>query len=148
VTDLAPTSTGPPAGFAVERPWRAPTVAGGLALAGTAVLAVVDPEGTHVPLCPLRAVTGLDCPLCGSLRAVHALTRADLLEALDHNLLFTASIPALVVCWAVWLGRALGRDPAPGRHLPVRTGAVLLGLALLFGFLRNLPALSWLGSGA
>lgn len=148
MSSLAPPPVAPPPTFGVERPWVAPVIVGALALAGTAVLAVVDPTGTDVPLCPLHALTGLDCPLCGSLRAVHALTRVDLGAAFDHNVLFTASIPALVLCWAIWLTGALGRPVATRLRLPTWTGAAVLGVALVFGVLRNLPALTWLGAGA
>lgn len=148
MTLLAPPPVAPPPEFTTGRPWTAPVTAGVAAMAATIVLAVRNPNTTHVPLCPLRAVTGLDCPFCGSLRAVHSLTRADPVGALDHNVLFTVSVPALLVCWAVWLGRSLGRPVAPGRNLPRLAQPVLLAVAVAFGVLRNLPAFSWLGSGA
>src|SRR5258708_25879013 len=46
-----------------------------LALAAPlALLAVFDPASTWwLPSCPFHALTGWLCPLCGSLRAVHAL---------------------------------------------------------------------------
>lgn len=147
MTDLAPPPPAPVQARA-EPPWRAPVTLGAAAVAGTALLAVTDPTTTHVPLCPLNAVTGLDCPLCGGLRAVHSLTRADLGAALDHNVLFTVSVPALVLVWAVWLARSLGRPVAPGRHLPAWTTTVVVVVLVVFGVLRNLPGLGWLGSGA
>lgn len=145
---------GPAAPAGLDRPgqaarpaWREPALLGGLAAAGTALLAVVDPNTTHVPLCPLKAITGLDCPFCGSLRAVHALTRFDLGAAADHNLLFTVSVPFLVVGWAVWMGRAV-REPDAPRRRHARLDLALLLIALAFGVIRNLPAFAWLGSGA
>ncbi len=146
--DLAPPPTAAPPGFAVSRPWTAPVTVGALAVVGTAGLAVVDPTSTHVPLCPLRALTGLDCPLCGSLRAVHSLTRADVVQALDHNLLFTASVPLLTLLWVWWLVRATGPDARPGLPLPPRAGPAVLAIGLAFAVARNLPAFGWLASGA
>ena len=121
---------------------------GVIASVGTALLAVVDPNSRNVPLCPLKAVTGLDCPLCGSLRAVHALTRLDVASALDHNVVFTLSVPFLVIGWVMWLGFSLGR-PRPGwwrfdPPLPLIAGLFLV----VFAVARNLPAFSWLASGA
>jgi hypothetical protein len=138
----------PPSWRPSARRWEGPVTTGALALVGTAVLAVGDPNTTHVPLCPLKAITGLDCPACGSLRAVHSLTRLDVAGALDHNLLFTVAVPALVAAWAIWLLRGLGRPVLARLVVPAWGSATLVAVALTFGVLRNLPALSWLASGA
>lgn len=146
MSNLAPPPPAPPAWAAGPRPWRAPATAGLLAAAGTVVLGIGDPNTTKVTVCPL-ALVGIDCPLCGSMRAVHSLTRLDLLGALDHNVLFTVLAPALVACWVVWLLRSLGRPVLPRWQLPARTGAVLLVVGIAFAVLRNLPAFHWLASG-
>ncbi len=137
-----------PLGYRTSPRWRAPVATGLAALVGTAVVGIGNPNTTHVPLCPLLAITGLDCPLCGSLRAVHSLTRADLLGALDHNLVFTAAAPFLVVAYGIWLLRSLGRPVAPKLRLPPWTFSALLVLGLVWGVIRNVPAFGWLGSGA
>lgn len=141
-------SLAPPPHRAAPVDAKGPVTVGALALVGTAVLAVGNPNTTHVPLCPLKAATGIDCPLCGSLRAVHSLTELDLGGALDHNLLFTVAAPLLVAGWVVWLLRSLGRPVLPGRRLPAITPTVVAVVALAFAVLRNIPALGWLGSGA
>ncbi len=124
---------------------RPPVAVGLLALAGTAGLAVVDADSTSVPLCPLKALTGLDCPLCGGLRAVSALTRLRLTEAFDHNALFTASVPLLLVAWACWLVA----DRRGARWSPPRwASTVVLTAMVVFAVTRNLPHFSWLASSA
>jgi hypothetical protein len=128
--------------------WSGPVTVGALAVVGTAVLAVVDPSARNVPLCPLKAITGLDCPFCGSLRAVHALTQLDVTTALDHNAVFTLSVPLLVAGWVIWFVTSRGVT-APGwwRSTP----ALRIGLGafmLTFAVVRNLPAFSWLASTA
>lgn len=139
----APVRPGP-----ARRPgWSPPVTLGALALGGTALLAVVDPSGTHVPLCPLKAATGLDCPFCGGLRAVHALTGGDLARAADHNVLFVAALPLLVAGWALWLRRwprpVAGRSRSAGA-LQWAAVAVLVAFALA----RNLEPLAWMASDA
>jgi hypothetical protein len=142
-------------GDRVQRPepaWAAPARVGAIAVAGTALLAVGNPNTTHVPLCPLKATTGLDCPLCGGLRAVHALTRLRIGEALDHNVLFTLSAPLLIVGWLLWFHDTATRD-RDGRAGPMRAAPrwlmpTVIALFLTFGVVRNLPALHWLGSSA
>ena len=104
--------------------------------AALAVVSVVDPsERTLTPPCPLRAVTGLDCPLCGATRATHALVRGDLVGALDFNALYVALLPAVVVVGLVWLLR--GRLPALVRR--ASAAWVLLSVGVAFAVVRNLP---------
>ncbi|MCU1500011.1 MAG: hypothetical protein JWM47_3964 [Acidimicrobiales bacterium] len=141
-------SLAPPPHVVAQQGARGPITVGMAAVAGTIALAIGNPNTTHVPLCPLKAATGIDCPFCGSLRAVHSLTRMDLAGALSHNLLFTLAAPALVVVWAVWLLRSLGHRVLPRWQLPAATGTVVVVVAVAFAVLRNLPALAWLGSGA
>lgn len=97
--------------------------------------------------CPVKHVTGLDCPGCGSTRALGALTRLDLGAALDHNALVPLALVFVVASWALWtratwtggVARDLVRGP---------TAIVTIGLTLLaFTVLRNLDVGSWLASG-
>ncbi len=47
-----------------------------------------DPALTGLlPSCPFRLVTGLLCPLCGTLRAAHALLHGHLAAASHYNTL-------------------------------------------------------------
>lgn len=117
------------------------TAAGGLA--ATAVVALVDPhEGGRYPTCPLLALTGLYCPFCGGLRAVHDLTHLDLVGALERNPLVVVVGPLLVLGWLLWAQRAF-----TGRRLatpPAALGTVLVVGLVLFGVLRNVPGWTWL----
>jgi Protein of unknown function (DUF2752) len=127
-------------------PLRAATVAVGVAAPIVAVL-VLDPNTPgHFPACPFRAATGLDCPGCGSLRALHDLAGGNVVGALDHNALLLAFLPVLAVVLGRWvLGRPAG-GPTAWRHAPV-AALVVLGAWML---VRNLPLfpLDVLGSGA
>lgn len=62
----------------------------------------VDPgESVYMPKCIFKTVTGLDCPGCGSQRALHALLHGDFLEALRMNALLVVLLPLLG--WMLWL---------------------------------------------
>lgn len=120
------------------------------ALCGCALIALVDPnEGGRYPTCPTRAILGIDCPACGTLRGLHALSRGQVGRALDHNVLLLLAVPIGLVVWWRWVRGALGRPvrpiSLPGWAVP---GSVLI--AAIFAVLRNLDigALSWLASGA
>lgn len=116
------------------------------AAAACAVLAVVDPnQPGHYPACPTSALLGLDCPACGALRAVHALTHGDVVRALDHNVLLLAALPVALLTWWAWARVAAGR-PAPAPRWPSWAGPTAIMVAAMFAVVRNLPidALRWL----
>ena len=109
--------------------------AGALALA---VQAVFDPFTQHIPLCPVRAATGLLCPGCGAIRSVHALLAGDPVLALRNNALVTTAIPLVgigLVAWAVRRSRGLRTNLMPSNTVLL----VLVGIAVLYAVLRNLP---------
>lgn len=51
--------------------------------------AFLDPEdpdvGRFFPKCPVKLITGLQCPACGIQRAAHSLLQGDVIGALSHN---------------------------------------------------------------
>ena len=117
----------------------------------TGVVALVDPHVPgRYPGCPLLALTGLACPLCGALRATHDLAHLDVAGALAANPWWVVVASGLVVAWAAWTLRAwrsaLGR-PAGGRGRwsarvsPRAVAAAVAASAVLFGVARNVPAL-------
>jgi len=111
-----------------------------VAVAGLTCLFVWNPtESAFYPPCPFHALTGLHCPGCGTLRAMHALAHGRPIEALGLNALSTLVAPFLV-CHAVRSAlAAVRRRPLP--RLSLSAGAIwaFLGLVLLFAVLRNLP---------
>lgn len=111
-------------------------VAAGLG-AGLAADVAFDPHRHHVPLCPMKAVTGLWCPLCGGLRAADSLAHGRIMNALHENALFVTSLPLLFACWLYWLlqtSTGRGRALSLGRFVPA-----LIVIALAFTVVRNLP---------
>ncbi|WP_417428657.1 DUF2752 domain-containing protein [Halpernia sp.] len=43
--------------------------------------------------CPFKTVTGLDCPGCGSQRAIHEILHGNFKQAFSYNPLFIIAIP-------------------------------------------------------
>jgi hypothetical protein len=109
-----------------------------------AYVGVVDPNHPgHYPTCPFLALTGLYCPGCGSLRAIHALAHGHLGEAFGLNVLTVLAVPLLVAAWARWARRVLRGRP----RMTVAPAWVLWGLlAVELGFwvLRNVPGFEFL----
>ena len=97
-----------------------------------------------IPLCPFRAITGLDCPLCGATRATFALFDGDLSRALDLNPVYVLLLPVLAVVAVFWWRTR--RMPAwVASPIAVRSAVVA---ALAYMVVRNLPfePFSYLGT--
>lgn len=124
-------------------PLRVPLLTAGALAATTGVVALADPRVHHVPLCPLRSLTGLDCPLCGGLRAVTSLTRGELTDALGYNLVVVLAIPVAVATWFLWIRRRRQNRPlVPPRWFEPAAWTI----AIVFAVARNVPAFAWLNS--
>jgi len=89
------------------------SLAAAFAVAGMVALGVLfffDPANSQLfPPCPIHWCTGLYCPGCGSLRAMHLLLQGNLMGALEMNPLMVISLPimALLVIrprWAYFKG--------------------------------------------
>jgi hypothetical protein len=130
----------------------APLLSAGVVGGLTAALHYRDP---HVQgswgFCPFKALTGLDCPGCGGLRAVNDLTHHDLVGAVSSNLLLVLAIPFVVALWALWVRRRW--RGTGGRLLPIwvpgaplRLGQVSLAVLALWTVVRNLPVAEWLAA--
>jgi hypothetical protein len=95
--------------------------------------------------CPWLMLTGTYCPGCGGLRAVNDLTNGEVAGAASSNLLFIASLPLIAALWGRsvvdrWRGERRRLDPQKA----LTYSLVFLGLALLFGIVRNLSFGAWL----
>lgn len=131
-------------GRASLHPGLLPAAVGVTAAAACATLLVVDPNRAGAyPTCPFLAVTGLQCPGCGTMRALHALLRLDMPAAVGFNVLTVALLPVLVWAWVAWWRHRTGRRPAPPRLSP-RVGYAVAAVVPVFWVLRNLPAFAFL----
>jgi hypothetical protein len=88
-------------------------------------------------------LTGWNCPGCGGTRAAYQLLHGHLVLALRDNALFVLALAALTLR-AMWLvARKIRHRPAT-LAVPPKVLWAFLVLAVAFGVLRNLPALSFL----
>ena len=94
------------------------------------------------PVCHFHSLTGLHCPGCGSLRALHELLHGNLIEA--------ARLNALLLCLAGLVFPAVRFVLASVRRqratFSVRAAWlwIFLCVAAAFSVLRNLPGFAWL----
>ena len=103
------------------------------------VLFCFDPRQYHFyPVCFFHKTTGLLCPGCGALRALHQLLHGHLATALRFNPVLIVSLPFLC-----WIGGRFALQEA--RNQPLSLGLrpswlwLMLAVVLVVSVLRNLP---------
>ncbi len=100
-----------------------------LLVAVAALLYIYNPARTaFFPPCPFHYATGLYCPGCGSLRAMHSLLHLDIAGAFRMNALMVISIPFLLI---------IARRPRWIYHK--WTPWVCFLVIVLYAVFRNLP---------
>lgn len=80
-----------------------------LLCAGMLVLWLFDPQSSAwMPRCWWHSLTGLQCPACGTMRAVHACLHGDFAAALRYNYMLPVYLPlaAAVVALLAWRPRS------------------------------------------
>jgi len=104
------------------------------------LLCIFDPASSGIfPPCPVHYLTGWYCPGCGSLRALHALLRGDLMRAWAMNPLTVMLLPFLSYGL---ISEALVRMRGRGLPQPAFSAGQIRALfvvIVVFGVVRNLP---------
>jgi hypothetical protein len=129
-----------------RQPWVRSQLGAPLGVAIVAGLAcgavwVADPTtpGGPIPVCPTKALLGIDCPGCGSLRMLYSLMHGDLLSAVKFNALGLVAVLLLIWAYGAWTyGRIVGRNVISWQHH--RSAAMItLVLVATWFVVRNLP---------
>jgi hypothetical protein len=129
-------------GLLAASPWHLFLAVAGVAVTAGAVvvLFLFDPATSgFYPVCLLHLTTGLSCPGCGTLRAMHQLTHGNFAAAWRLNCFVMSLLPV-----ALWLAARELVWLATGRRLPGIVTRPVFGWALVvglvvFGVARNLP---------
>lgn len=109
----------------------------------------VDPASSiFFPKCIFHQLTGLECPGCGSQRAIHQLLHGNIIEAARYNLLLVIAIPYILLWCILSIIECGSKDSnqktiSLSRTLKKRlyTGAavwIVLAVIILFWILRNI----------
>jgi len=115
---------------------------GGIAI--TYFLYAVDPSGSTLYLpCPFHALTGLYCPGCGSLRALHSLLHGEVLIACGFNPLTLLSLPYVGYCFLSYATGAVRGKPLPAFFVSANVIWIFLGFVIIFWVLRNMTQSPW-----
>ena len=102
---------------------------------------VADPTtpGGPSPVCPTKALLGIDCPGCGSARMLYSLLHGNVVAAARFNALGLVTLVLLVWAYAAWTyGRMTGRRVRGWQHQRWAAMVTLVLVAAWF-VVRNLP---------
>jgi len=111
------------------------------AIIGIILLYIFNPVTSSIyPPCPFHALTGLYCPGCGSLRALHQILHGDLSRSFGLNPLMVLSLPFLAYGLLSSFVDRIGGISFPVVFIPATCIWSYLGVILLFWVVRNIPA--------
>lgn len=97
---------------------------------GVLILIAFSPsKAGWFPPCPFHSLTGLYCPGCGSLRALHLLLHGQIAGAFRMNPLLLFSLPVIAAAY-------LRRPWTYQTWLPW----TMVTVVVLYGVARNIPA--------
>lgn len=92
-----------------------------------------------LPVCPTKALLGIDCPGCGTARMLYSLMHGNLVAAARFNALGLVALVLLVWAYLSWTyGRVTGRRIRGWQHRRW-SAAVTLTLVTVWFVVRNIP---------
>lgn len=114
-----------------------PWILGAACVVAAIIYFFIDPaDARWMPKCMLYVTTGIQCPGCGSQRAIHSLLHADLKAAFRANALTVAAIPYLLLLAFSEIRRE--RFPVLYRKLHNPKGIIIVAIIILgWGIVRN-----------
>lgn len=103
------------------------------------VIYLCDPAKDGIfPPCIFREVTGLKCPGCGSMRALHHLAHGEVLAAFRLNPLMVLALP--LAAWFVASNASVALRGRPLKGIKVGGACVwgVFALVIIYTVLRNI----------
>src|SRR5881392_3121848 len=106
--------------------------------AGAVYLYLFEPgKSGFFPACPFRALTGLNCPGCGSTRGLHRLLHGDVIAAFEFNPLMVVSVPFLLYALVRYTAAAVSGRPLHKHHVNAKYIWMLFAVIMSFWVFRN-----------
>jgi Protein of unknown function (DUF2752) len=119
----------------------------GVIVVAAIILYFYNPSSSSIyPPSPFRALTGLYCPGCGTLRALHQLLHGHILKAFELNPLMMFAMPYLIYSYVSYSAPVILGQKIP--QIFIKPNWIWLILKIILGYwvLRNIPfaPFSWL----
>jgi hypothetical protein len=110
-----------------------------ITLAAAVLLRFPPAQNSFYPQCPIFEYLHLQCPGCGITRALAALLRGHLAEAVHFNALVTLLLPIAAVYGVLYYRRFLQHKALRWPQPPPAVIFAALALTGVFTVIRNLP---------
>ena len=110
-----------------------------IAAAGVYLYIFEPGKSGYFPFCPFRALTGLNCPGCGTTRSLHQLLHGNLTSAFKLNPLLIIALPFLFWALARYTNSAIAGGPPRTANLKPQYVWPIVGLVICFWIFRNTP---------
>ncbi len=112
----------------------------GTIIAAGVILFFFEPTSSKLyPSCPFLSLTGLFCPGCGTLRALHQLLHGHLGTALDFNPLAIISLPFLAYSYLSFALEVIRGKPLARIFIKAKWIWFFLEAIIAFWIVRNIP---------
>ena len=108
-----------------------------IGLAASLLLLFPPTQYTFYPQCPIYRSFHLLCPGCGTTRALAALLRGHLREALRHNALTTLMLPIAAAYAARSYSSLLHRESVRWSQPPAAAIYMMIAITAVFTIVRN-----------
>ena len=121
-------------------PAVAPLGVAAFGVCGCFLLTLADPTipGGLTPVCPTKAIFGINCPGCGTARMIYSVCHLDIPAALSYNAVAFVGLFFVAWSWLVWLGRTLGKQLPNWQNWRYSSIAVAV-VIVVWGIIRLLP---------
>lgn len=113
-----------------------------LAVAGVLYGLITGWLGFGIP-CPVHYFTGFKCPGCGVSRMFISLMKLDFKSAFEANRLLLVTLPVIASLLFVYFFRYIKTGSRKISKAENIIYIVLIILFLIFGVVRNFPAINW-----
>lgn len=104
------------------------------------VYGFLDPsDHRYFPKCPIFFSTGLQCPGCGSQRAIHQLLQGNIVQSIAFNPLVIIFLPYILIGWMAQILKGLPlMESIRLRFYGVYAAYTILAIVIIFTIVRNI----------
>ncbi len=91
--------------------------------------------------CPIKTITGLNCPGCGITRMLLAILQLDFYQAFRYNPLLFICLPFFIF---FYLESIISKKEPLYNKIPTKVWIIIIIVFIIYGILRNIPFFDFL----